>query len=152
MAQGEISSPLKIDYGQDPLARWLSDHGKPVEFIKKRRTLRVLVLQFCDDVDVHSGSKNDLRHNVGIVAEWYRVSHMKMVGPKSSFLTTESTEGITPDLSLTLKRTWVGGRDGEFIPDTGLENRLGLKAADEAERTLGVWPAASGTIDTQQAV
>ena len=24
MAQGEITSPVKFDYGQDPLARWLS--------------------------------------------------------------------------------------------------------------------------------
>ena len=46
----------------------------------------------------------------------------------------------------------MGGRDGEVIPDAGSENRLAPKAASEAVRTLGVWRAASGTIDTQQAV
>ena len=118
----------------------------------KGKTLRVVALQLCDDIKVYGGSKMDLQHNVGIVAEWCRVTQMKMNGPKSSYMTTEATEGITPDWSPTLKRTWLGGRDGESIPDTGLGNRLAPKAADSAVRNLGVWRAASGTIDTQQAV
>jgi hypothetical protein len=31
MAQGEISSPVEFNYGHDPLALWLSDHGTPAE-------------------------------------------------------------------------------------------------------------------------
>jgi len=77
---------------------------------------------------------------------------MKMNGPKSSYITTEATQGITPDWNPTLKGTWVGGRDGHFFPDAGPQNRLIQKAADEAVRNLGVWRAASGTIDTQQAI
>jgi len=118
MAQGEITFPVKFDYGQDPLARWLSDHGKAVELIMKGKTLKIVALQFCDDINVYGGSKKDLQHNVGIVAEWCRVTQMKMNGPESSYMTTEMTERITPDWSPTPKRTWVGGRD-HFIPDTG---------------------------------
>ena len=36
----------------------------------KGKTLRVVALQFCDDINVYGGSKKDLQHNVGIVAEW----------------------------------------------------------------------------------
>jgi len=111
-----------------------------------------VALQFCDDINVYCGSKKDLQHNVGIVAEWCRVTQMKMNDPKSPYMTTEATEGITPEWSPTLKGTWVGGRVGEALPDTGPENPLAPKAASEAVRTLGVWRAGSGTIDTQQAV
>jgi hypothetical protein len=85
----------------------------------KGNTLKVVALQFCDDINVYGGSKKDVQHNVGIVAEWCRVTQMKMNGPKSSYMTTEATEGITPEWSPTLKGTWVGGRDVEFIPDAG---------------------------------
>ena len=152
MAQGEVTSPVKFVYSQDPLARWLSDYGKPVEIGMNDKKVKVVALQFCDDLNVYGSTASDLQHNVGIIAEWCRVTQMRMNGPKSTYMTTTSVEGVTPEWSPSLKGKWEGGRDGIFIPDEGDEERLQPKAADEAVRTLGVWRAASGAANVQMEV
>ena len=153
MAQGEVLSPLKFVYAQDPLARWLSDKGRGVRFMGRGgKEMRVVALQFCDDLNVYGETAADLQHNVGIVAEWCRVTQMKMNGAKSAYMTTAVAVGDSPEWSPTMRGTWQGGRGGTFRPDEGGGGRLLPKAADESVRTLGVWRASSGCLAKQGGV
>jgi hypothetical protein len=77
--------------------------------MKGKTLIVVAALQFGNDINVYGVAKKDLQHNVGIVAEWCRVTQMKLNGPKSSCMTTQTTKGITPHWSPTLKDKRVGG-------------------------------------------
>ena len=156
MAQGEVLSPLKFVYTQDPLVRWLSKHGRgkkvQMEYEGEVRTVEVVSLHFCDDMNLYGGTLQDLQHNLGIVAEFARATGLKLNGAKSAYLTTDCEEGVTPDVCPTLDGEWTGGCDGTFEPRGGGEGDIRPREWDEAVRTLGVWRAISGKNERQSEV
>jgi hypothetical protein len=129
MAQGEVLSPLKFVYTQDPLVRWLSKHGRGkkvvMEWGGERREVEVVSLHFCDDMNIYGGTMEDIQHNLGIVAEYARATGLKLNGGKSAYMTTLCEEGVTPDRTPTLDGTWAGGCDGVFTAREGGEGHIG---------------------------
>ena len=51
MAQGDVASPFKFVATQDPLARWLSKHGRGITIgMHQGFQVTVVSLHFCDDM------------------------------------------------------------------------------------------------------
>ena len=157
MAQGEVLSPIKFVYSQDPLVRWLSKYGRGVKVRMMiegvERVVEVVSLHFCDDMNIYGGSREDLQHNLGIVAEYARVTGLQLNGEKSAYLTTEAVEGVLPVEPVTMAGVWRGGCDGGFEADDGdAAKKISPKAWDEAVRTLGVWRSITGELTAQTEV
>ena len=64
------------------------------------QTIHIVALQSCDDSNLYATSREDLQHNVGILAEWSRVTGMRMNKSKSSYVATQprdpKEEGMPP--------------------------------------------------------
>ena len=63
-------------------------------------------------MNIYGGSAADMQHDLGIVAEYARLTGLKLNGSKSAYLANEVSEGVMPEGRVTMGAKWHGSCDG----------------------------------------